>query len=88
MVSEAEKIQKKTSCEHKADCMKMVQLIVDGQASDEQIHQFKLNMDKCLPCEKGYELEKCIKETMKLRLEKKSIPSNLIDCIKQKINML
>jgi hypothetical protein len=33
-------------------------------------------------------LEKCIKETMKLRLEKKSIPLNLIDCIKQKINML
>ena len=88
MVSEADKILKKTSCEHKADCMKMVQLIVDGQASDEQINQFKLNMDKCLPCEKGYELEKCIKETIQLRLEKKSIPSNLIDCIKQKINML
>ena len=44
MVSEAEKIQKKTSCEHQAECMKMVQLIVDGQASDEQINQFKLNM--------------------------------------------
>ncbi len=88
MVSEAEKIQKKTSCEHQADCMKMVQLIVDGQASDEQINAFKLNMDKCLPCEKGYELEKCIKETMQLRLEKKCIPSNLIDCIKQKISML
>jgi hypothetical protein len=88
MVSEAEKIQKKTSCEHQADCMKMVQLIVDGQASDEQINAFKLNMDKCLPCEKGYELEKCIKETMQLRLEKKCIPTNLIDCIKQKISML
>jgi hypothetical protein len=88
MVSEAEKIQKKTTCEHQAECMKMVQLIVDGQASDEQINLFKLNMDKCLPCEKGYELEKCIKETMQLRLEKKCIPSNLIDCIKQKINGL
>jgi hypothetical protein len=88
MVSEAEKIQKKTSCEHQADCMKMVQLIVDGQASDEQINAFKLNMDKCLPCEKGYELEKCIKETMQLRLEKKCIPANLIDCIKLKISML
>ena len=88
MVSEAEKIQKKTSCEHQVDCMKMVQLIVDGQASDEQINTFKLNMDKCLPCEKGYELEKCIKETMQLRLEKKCVPANLIDCIKQKISML
>ena len=48
MVSEAEKIQKKTSCEHQAECMKMVQLIVDGQASDEQINQFKLNMNDSL----------------------------------------
>jgi hypothetical protein len=88
MVSEAEKIQKKTSCEHQAECMKMVQLIVDGQASDDQINQFKQNMDKCLPCEKGYELEKCIKETMQLRLEKKCVPSSLIDCIKLKISML
>lgn len=88
MVSEAEKIQKKTSCEHQAECMKMVQLIVDGQASDEQINQFKLNMSTCLPCEKGYELEKCIKETIQLRLERKSVPASLIDCIKQRISTL
>lgn len=88
MVSEVEKIQKKTSCEHQSECMKLVQLIVDGQATDEQIAQFKENMEKCLPCEKGYELEKCIKETMQLRLEKKCIPSNLIDCIKMKISAL
>jgi hypothetical protein len=88
MVSEAEKIQKKTSCEHQAECMKMVQLIVDGQATDDQINQFKQNMDKCLPCEKGYELEKCIKATMQLRLEKKCVPSSLIDCIKLKISSL
>lgn len=88
MVSEAEKIQKKTSCDHQSECMKLVQLIVDGQASDEQINAFKLNMNKCLPCEQGYELEKCIKETMQLRLEKKCVPASLIDCIKQKISAL
>jgi len=88
MVSEAEKIQEKISCQRIADCMKMAHLILDGQASDEQINQLKLNMGSCLPCEKGYELEKCIKETIQLRLEKKCIPSNLIDCIKQKIKLL
>ena len=93
MVSEAEKVQgvpqqKKTHCEHQTECMKLVQLIVDGQATDEQIAQFKANMDRCLPCEKGYELEKCIKDAMKLRLEKKCVPSSLIDCIKNKINGL
>ena len=88
MVFEAEKIQQKTSCEHQAECMKMVQLIVDNQATDEQMTQFKENMAHCLPCEKGYELEKCIKETMQLRLEKKCVPMSLIDCIKQKISKM
>lgn len=85
MVSEAEKVQKKTECEHKNECMKLVQLIVDGQASEEQIAQFKNNMEKCLPCEKGYALEKCIKDALQLRLEKKCVSSSIIDCIKKKI---
>jgi hypothetical protein len=93
MISEAEKVQgtpqqKKTHCEHEGECMKLVQLIVDGQATEEQIAQFKSNMDKCLPCEKGYELEKCIKDAMQLRLEKKCVPSSLLDCIKKKISGL
>lgn len=88
MVSEAEKVQKKTDCEHKSECMKLVQLIVDGQASEEQIAQFKNNMEKCLPCEKGYELEKCIKDALQLRLEKKCVSSSIIDCIKKKISGL
>ncbi|MFC0185051.1 phosphohydrolase [Pseudarcicella hirudinis] len=68
--------------------MKIIQLILDGQATDDQITHFKSNVDKCLPCEKGYELEKCIKETMQLRLEKKCVPTSLLDCIKRKIQEL
>ena len=72
MVFEAEKIQQKTSCEHQAECMKMVQLIVDNQATDEQINaQFEKNMSHCLPCEKGYELEKCIKGNNAIEIGKK-----------------
>lgn len=88
MVSEAEKVQKKTKCEHQAECMKLVQLIVDGQATDEQIADFKANMNNCLPCEKGYELEKCIKESLQLRLEKKCVPQDLVDCIKSNIGKM
>jgi hypothetical protein len=87
MIAEAEKIQKKEHCDHQQECMKMVQMIVDGQATEDQIIQFKSNMHKCGPCEKGYELEKCIKEAMQLRLEKKCVPTSLIDCIRQKIGM-
>ena len=85
MASVAEKIQKKENCAHHEECMKMVQLIVDGQATCDQIAAFKVNMDKCLPCEKGYELEKCIKDALKVKIEEKKCPGNIIARIREKI---
>jgi hypothetical protein len=83
--SENEIKQKKEACEHQDECMKMVQKIVDGQATDAEISSFKQNMKECLPCENGFALETCLKETIQLRLNKKCVPVSLIDCIKQKI---
>ncbi len=83
--TEKEIMQKKESCEHQEECMKMVQKIVDGQATDNEIQNFKANMKDCLPCENGFALETCLKETIQLRLNKKCVPTSLIDCIKQKI---
>jgi hypothetical protein len=83
--AEKEIVQKKSNCEHQEECMKMVQKIVDGQASDSEIEHFKENMKSCLPCENGFALETCMKETLQLRLEKKCVPMSLIECIKQKI---
>ncbi len=77
-----EPMAKKHNCEHQEECLKMVQKIVDGQASDQEISDFKVKMDSCLPCEKNLALEKCIKETIQLRLEKKCVPASILDCIK------
>jgi hypothetical protein len=78
-------VEKKTNCEHQEECMKMVQKIVDGQASDQEIADFKINMASCLPCENGFALETCLKETIQLRIDRKCVPLSLIECIKQKI---
>lgn len=83
--TEKEIVEKKANCEHQEECMKMVQKIVDGQASEQEITAFKANMKSCLPCENGFALETCLKETIQLRLDKKCVPASLIDCIKQKI---
>jgi hypothetical protein len=83
--TEKEIVKKKTSCEHQQECMKMVQKIVDGQASESEIEHFNINMKSCEPCENGFALETCLKETLKLRLEKKCVPMSLIDCIKKSI---
>lgn len=84
--TEKENIQKKETCEHQEECMKMVQKIVDGQASEDEIQHFNQNMKGCLPCENGFALETCLKQTIQLRLNKKCVPTSLIDCIKQKIS--
>ncbi|MES2796842.1 MAG: hypothetical protein V4683_12800 [Bacteroidota bacterium] len=78
-------VQKKESCEHQEECMKMVQKVVDGQATPEEIESFKENMKSCLPCENGFALETCLKETIQLRLDKKCVPMSLIECIKKSI---
>jgi hypothetical protein len=79
-------IFEKQSCEHHNECMKMIQMVLDGQATTEEMTKVQENLHKCLPCSNGYQLEKSIREALTLRLEKKCLPSNLIDCIKQKIN--
>ncbi|MBP6385761.1 MAG: hypothetical protein KA313_00255 [Pseudarcicella sp.] len=85
MSTETTNIEKKTQCEHHEECMKMIQLILDCQASVEQIQHFKDNMSKCTPCENGYELEKSIKEALNLKLEKKCVPSKLASFIRDSI---
>jgi anti-sigma factor RsiW len=82
-----EPIVKKENCSHQADCMKMIQMAIDGEATPEQMQQVSQNLGKCLPCEKSYNLEKAIREALQLRIEKRCVPSSLINCIKQKIGL-
>jgi len=75
----------KQTCTNHAECMKAIQLILDGEASKEQLEHFNQNIDKCLPCVHKYNLEQSIREALRCKLEKKC-PKELIDSIKTKIN--
>ncbi len=76
----------KQTCTNHAECMKAIQLILDGEASKEQLEHFNHNIDKCLPCIQKYNLEKTIRETLRCKLEKKCVPNDLIASIKTKID--
>lgn len=78
---------KKETCEHQQDCMKMIQRVVDGEATAEELEHYNKNMTNCLPCEKAYELETCLKHAIKLRMEKKCVPSSIIEFIKNSIKL-
>ena len=76
----------KHTCEHHAECMKIIQAILDDEASEAEKDHFRENMDKCIPCIEAYRLEKCIKDSLNLKVEKKPCPQSILDKIISKIN--
>lgn len=78
----------KTSCENHERCMKMIQAILDGEATEEEKDHFRDNMDVCMPCINEFHLVKCIKESLCNRVERKTCPDHLVNTIKLKLDLL
>lgn len=80
--------QLKATCENHDACMKMVQLILDGEATPEQVAHFKAhNLKDCMPCIESYKLGQQIRASLQNNVEKKSCPQMLSDKIKLKIGI-
>ena len=79
-------VSMKTHCDNQKECMKMIEAILDGEATEAQKDHFKQNMDRCMPCIKTYHLEKCIKDALQLKVPKKICPNDLIAQIKNLVN--
>ena len=68
------------------NCVEMLQLILDGEATSEQQAYFKSHMDICMPCFKSYSLDMMIKELLKSRCCHDAVPSELVEQIKIQIS--
>ncbi len=75
----------KESCEHQAECLKRIQAILDGGATDEEKEYFKDHIEICKPCIDMYHLEKCIKEALQGKVEKKCCPEKIAAAIRAEI---
>ncbi len=75
----------KENCDHQADCLKMIQLILDGEATEQQLAKLKINLETCQPCIRMYHLEKEVKELLTKRMEKRICPDELVATIKSRI---
>ncbi|CAG5071929.1 hypothetical protein DYBT9623_03905 [Dyadobacter sp. CECT 9623] len=80
-----DKVMKHT-CDHHAQCMKVIQAILDDEATDAEKEHFRVNMDKCIPCIESYRLEKCIKDSLNQKIAKKPCPESILNTILSKIN--
>ena len=75
----------KQDCPEKNECLKMLQLILDGEATDEQKNHFlKHHLEECMPCYKNYHLEVAIRDLLKNKCCKEA-PQDLVDSIKSKV---
>lgn len=75
----------KQDCENKRECLEMLQLILDGEATTEQKDHFlKEHLDGCMPCYKSYHLEVAIKELLKSKCTNQA-PKELIEEIRTKV---
>jgi hypothetical protein len=77
----------KMSCEHHQDCVKLIQKILDGEASVAEKEDFNANKDQCIPCQKGYELELSLKKNLKSKCQL-SCPEQIIHKIRLKLFLL
>ena len=76
----------KQDCSNKKDCMEMLQLIVDGEATtEEREHFLKHHLEECLPCYRNYHLEVEIRQLLKTKCTGQA-PQDLIDTIRARVS--
>ncbi|WP_055150864.1 hypothetical protein [Jiulongibacter sediminis] len=77
----------KHHCENHERCMEMIQAVLDGSATPEEMQHYKTEMNRCLPCIEGEELQKSIKHALNAKIEKKCCPEQTISQIKSKLSV-
>jgi len=67
------------------DCNKLLQIIIDGEGTKADQELFFQHMKDCTYCYNSYTLEKSIRKLLKTKIKKESVPEDLVDSIKLKI---
>ena len=75
----------KPICVHHAECIKNLQMILDGEASADQVTQFKDCLNECRYCLEQYQLNTTLREVLRLKVERKCVPTGVADTIRVKI---
>jgi anti-sigma factor (TIGR02949 family) len=68
------------------DCVRNLYSVLDGEASKDQEEYFRNHINECSPCFNRYEIDKSVKEVIKLKVEHRDVPQSLISSIKDKLN--
>jgi anti-sigma factor (TIGR02949 family) len=76
---------RKQDCSNKRECLEMLQLILDGEATQEQKEHFlQVHLETCMPCYRNYHLEVAIRELLRSKCTGHA-PQELVDDIRRKV---
>lgn len=64
----------------------VLQIVIDGEASPEEVAFVEHSISSCSNCSECYELYKSLKDCVQEKIQKRVVPTDLINCIKAKIN--
>ena len=73
------------------DCEKaanMLQVVIDGEASKEDLTEFEMHLSKCSNCANAYETEKKLLQAIKNKISSKCCPQMLLNSVREKIQQL
>jgi anti-sigma factor (TIGR02949 family) len=73
------------TCTDCKECLEALQIVLDGEATQKEINFVYEHIDHCSHCLDCYEVDKTLRETIQLKIEKKCVPSDLIVFIQSKI---
>lgn len=76
--------QNSPDSEH-SECMRILNLVLDGEASPEENNFFKEKLENCMPYYQIYNVDMAIKELIKKVGYERQCPDGLVDEIKAKI---
>lgn len=66
-------------------CLRILNLMLDNEASPSQEEFFNSHIEKCMVCFAHYNVERQIRQLLKTKMNNKSVPSALANEIRSKI---
>ena len=80
-----EKTEKQACCSEHDRCLELLQLVLDGEASDSEKNYYMHHIEECMPCYRNYNIETEIRNVLRSKLEKKPVPTDLLFSIRSKV---
>ncbi|GAB4397554.1 MAG: hypothetical protein OHK0053_14260 [Microscillaceae bacterium] len=79
---------KENPCEDCKTCLEVLQIVLDAEASPEEVVFVEEHIRTCENCHGCYQVDKALRETIRLKIEKISPPYELIHLIQSKITQI